>query len=197
MFSQHLFLLCLSSFYLSLLNPSVLILSVTVCLCERWLRVKHLTLSKRKMMKTRVKSPTFIKVRPELINTPTTDRHRSGWCHTCSWHCPRCCVEAPGNDTWQGWKMCFAPNMEPFSCKMFSLTSRPPCCLSLEDICLWSKNIILCNKSVHCCLSFTFTVFDFFKQYVFLIGCHVFLHYCILHIIHFWYAWILFNLCYV
>lgn len=94
MFSQHLFLLflllCLSPFYLSLFNPSVSVLwlcvwlcacmgSVCVCVCEWWLRVKHLTLSKRKMMKTRVKSPTFIKVRPEMTNTPD----HSGWCHTC------------------------------------------------------------------------------------------------------------------
>lgn len=148
MFPQHLFLL--SSFYLPLFNPSVPVLSVCacVCICEWWLRAKHLTLSKRKMMKTRVKSPTFIKVRPEMTNTQTTvdaATHVNSialllYRSTRKWHLTR--VE-----------MCFALNMQPFSYKPFPLTSRPPCCLSLTAICLWSQSIIICNRSVYCCFS--------------------------------------------
>lgn len=44
MFSQHVFLFCLSSFYLSLLNPSVLIVSVSVCMRVRvWMMTQSVT----------------------------------------------------------------------------------------------------------------------------------------------------------
>jgi len=50
---------------------------------------------------------------------------------------PSCCVESLRK--WHLTRvqmLCFALNMQPFTCKMFLLTSRPSCCLSLIDICL-------------------------------------------------------------
>lgn len=62
---------------------------------------------------------------------------------------PCCCV----SDT-KKWHLTevktlrFALNMQPFSYKMFALTSRPPCCQSLTDICLWSQNTFLCSRCI-------------------------------------------------
>lgn len=96
--SSHLFIcplyVCLS-----------VLLCVYVCLfvpvCDWWLRVKHLTLSRKPMMKTRVKSTEFIKVRPEMTNTQTT-----GLMPHMLTVLPSCCVETLRDDTWQDWKCC-------------------------------------------------------------------------------------------
>lgn len=117
------------------------------------------------MMKTRVKSPTFIKVRPEMTNTQTTANdathiNRIAWLLLCR-NTRMCHLK--------GWRWCvFALNMQPLSYRMFSLTSRPPCCLCLKDICPSSPNEIICYRFVLLfeCLS-TFPFIDLFSHICF------------------------------
>lgn len=121
----------LSCFYLSLLNPSVPILSVCVFVWMMTQSEAFDTVQKKddenqgEMPQHSLKSDLrWQTLRPQRMMPHMLTV------------LPCCCVEALGNDTLQGRKMCFALNMQPFSYKMFSLTSRRPCCLSLKDF--WS-----------------------------------------------------------
>lgn len=134
----------LSCFYLSLLNPSVPILSVCVFVWMMTQSEAFDTVQKKddenqgEMPQHSLKSDLrWQTLRPQRMMPHMLTV------------LPCCCVEALGNDTLQGRKMCFPLNMQPFSYKMFSLTSRRPCCLSLKDF--WSQNIIHCNTFI--CLS--------------------------------------------